>query len=125
MTSFFLGSAIWLYDPLPCWCIIVAIYNLLFYCRLSFLIAVVSSAGFPQPQYRWLKDGDFISEFSSEHFYKIQSVARTDAGSYQCIARNVAGRRESREAMLTVSCTSCSLSICLSVCLFVLLSVCL
>ena len=28
-------------------------------------------AGFPQPQYRWLKDGDYISGFSSEHFYKV------------------------------------------------------
>ena len=104
MTSFFLGSAIWLYDPLPCWCIIVAIYNLLFYYRLSFLISVVSSAGFPQPQYRWLKDGDFISEFSSEHFYKIQSVARTDAGSYQCIARNSVGSIVSEMIPLTVAC---------------------
>ena len=30
-------------------------------------------AGFPQPQYRWLKDGDYISGFSSEHFYKVQT----------------------------------------------------
>ena len=28
-------------------------------------------SGFPQPQYRWLKDGDYISGFSSEHFYKV------------------------------------------------------
>ena len=40
--------------------------------------------GFPQPQYRWLKDGDLISGFSSEHFYKIQSVEREDAGLVSC-----------------------------------------
>ena len=28
-------------------------------------------SGFPQPQYRWLKDGDYISGFSSEYFYKV------------------------------------------------------
>ena len=59
--------------------------------------------GFPQPQYRWLKDGDFISEFSSEHFYKIQSVARSDAGSYQCIARNSVGSIISEMIPLTVA----------------------
>ena len=47
--------------------------------------------GFPQPQYRWLKDGDYISGFSSEHFYKIQSVVKEDQGNYQCIARNSVG----------------------------------
>ena len=28
--------------------------------------------GHPQPQYRWLKDGNYLADFSSEHFYKIQ-----------------------------------------------------
>ena len=60
--------------------------------------------GFPQPQYRWLKDGDFISEFSSEHFYKIQSVSQDDAGSYQCIARNSVGSIISEMIPLTVAC---------------------
>ena len=61
-------------------------------------------SGFPQPQYRWLKDGDFISEFSSEHFYKIQSVSQDDAGSYQCIARNSVGSIISEMIPLTVAC---------------------
>ena len=61
-------------------------------------------SGFPQPQYRWLKDGDFISEFSSEHFYKIQSVSQNDAGSYQCIARNSVGSIISEMIPLTVAC---------------------
>ena len=65
---------------------------------------VVSSTGFPQPQYRWLRDGDFISEFSSEHFYKIQSVQRSDAGSYQCVARNSVGSILSEMIPLTVAC---------------------
>merc|ERR550532_1899735 len=59
--------------------------------------------GFPQPQYRWLKDGDFISGFSSEHFYKIQSVEREDAGSYQCIAKNSVGSILSEMIPLSVA----------------------
>ena len=46
------------------------------------------SAGYPQPEYRWLKDGAFISDFTSEPFYKIISISRGDAGNYQCYARN-------------------------------------
>ena len=60
--------------------------------------------GFPQPQYRWIKDGDFISGFSSEHFYKIQSVEREDAGSYQCIAKNSVGSILSEMIPLSVAC---------------------
>lgn len=99
----FLGSAIWLYDSPSLVCIfVVAIYNVLLLSQFSH--RVVSSAGFPQPQYRWLRDGDFISEFSSEHFYKIQSVQRTDAGSYQCIAKNSVGSILSEMIPLTVAC---------------------
>ena len=87
----------------PHWCIfVVAIYNVLLLSQFSH--RVVSSAGFPQPQYRWLRDGDFISEFSSEHFYKIQSVQRSDAGRYQCIARNSVGSILSEMIPLTVAC---------------------
>ena len=101
--NYFLGSAIWLYDSPPHWCIfVVAIYNVLLLSQFSH--RVVSSPGFPQPQYRWLRDGDFISEFSSEHFYKIQSVQRTDAGSYQCIAKNSVGSILSEMIPLTVAC---------------------
>ena len=57
----------------------------------SHLIPDHFCSGFPQPQYRWLKDGDYISGFSSEHFYKIQSVVKEDQGNYQCIARNSVG----------------------------------
>ena len=66
--------------------------------------------GFPQPQYRWLKDGDFISGFSSEHFYKIQSVEREDAGSYQCIAKNSVGSILSEIIPLSVACKSFHIS---------------
>ena len=103
--NYFLGSAIWLYDsPLVAVSLLLlfTIYNVLLLSQFSH--RVVSFAGFPQPQYRWLRDGDFISEFSSEHFYKIQSVQRSDAGRYQCIARNSVGSILSEMIPLTVAC---------------------
>ncbi|CAL4121706.1 unnamed protein product, partial [Meganyctiphanes norvegica] len=47
--------------------------------------------GYPQPEYHWLKDGDPLGEFSGEHFFKISSVSRSDAGDYRCLVRNSAG----------------------------------
>ena len=44
--------------------------------------------------YRWVKDGAFISGFTSEPFYKIISISRGDAGNYQCYARNEVGESD-------------------------------
>ena len=63
-------------------------------------------AGFPQVEYRWMKDGVFLSDFSSEHFYKIQSVSRADAGDYRCYAKNSVGTIISEKIKLTVACKS-------------------
>ena len=60
--------------------------------------------GFPQPEYRWMKDGVFLSEFSSEPFYKIRSVTKADAGSYQCYAKNSVGTIVSEKIPLVVAC---------------------
>ncbi len=61
-------------------------------------------SGFPQPEYRWMKDGMFLSDFSSEHFYKIQAVSKSDAGNYQCYAKNSVGTIISESIPLTVAC---------------------
>ncbi|XP_030377973.1 protein sidekick [Scaptodrosophila lebanonensis] len=47
--------------------------------------------GYPQPTYRWLKDGEPVSDNSSSPYYRIHNTRREDAGSYQCIAKNDAG----------------------------------
>ncbi|KAJ9598493.1 hypothetical protein L9F63_010813, partial [Diploptera punctata] len=47
--------------------------------------------GYPKPKYQWLKDGIALGEFSSEHFYRIHTTKREDAGSYQCVAKNDVG----------------------------------
>ena len=51
-----------------------------------------------------MKDGVFLSDFSSEHFYKIQSVSRSDAGYYRCYAKNSVGTIISEKIRLTVAC---------------------
>ena len=60
--------------------------------------------GLFQVEYRWMKDGVFLSDFSSEHFYKIQSVSRSDAGDYRCFAKNSVGTIISEKIKLTVAC---------------------
>ena len=64
---------------------------------------IFSIPGFPQPEYRWMKDGVFISEYSSEHFYKIQNVTKEDTGKYQCYARNTVGVIVSENISLIVA----------------------
>jgi len=59
--------------------------------------------GFPQPSYRWLMNGDYLSDYTSEHFFKIQSTSRNDAGSYQCIAKNSVGSIISEMIPLSVA----------------------
>ena len=49
-------------------------------------------------------DGDYLSDFSSEHFYKIQAVSKNDAGSYQCIAKNSVGSIISEMIEVEVAC---------------------
>lgn len=60
--------------------------------------------GYPVPNYKWLKDGRELGDFSPEHYYKIDSVRRKDAGSYQCIAKNVVGSILSQKIDVTVAC---------------------
>ena len=61
-------------------------------------------AGYPQPQYRWLKDGVELGDFSTEHFYRILNTRREDGGSYQCVARNDVGSILSKKIDVTVAC---------------------
>ncbi|XP_076674857.1 sidekick cell adhesion molecule isoform X2 [Andrena cerasifolii] len=48
--------------------------------------------GHPQPKYKWFKDGIPLSnELTSEHYFRIQSTRREDAGVYHCVATNDVG----------------------------------
>lgn len=59
--------------------------------------------GYPQPQYRWLKDGVELGDFSTEHFYRILNTRREDGGSYQCVAKNDVGSILSKKIDVTVA----------------------
>lgn len=64
----------------------------------------ISITGYPQPTYKWIKDGEDLGEFSSEHFYRILNTRREDAGSYQCVAKNDIGSIFSEKIDVTVAC---------------------
>ncbi|KAF5272120.1 hypothetical protein FQA39_LY01202 [Lamprigera yunnana] len=62
-----------------------------------------SLKSFPQPQYKWLKDGQAITEFSSESFYRIFSAKHEDEGVYRCIASNKVGSIISEEIKIVIA----------------------
>ncbi|XP_059222213.1 protein sidekick isoform X2 [Stomoxys calcitrans] len=47
--------------------------------------------GYPQPTYRWIKNGIPMGDYSSSQYMRILNTQRDDAGSYKCIAKNEAG----------------------------------
>lgn len=59
--------------------------------------------GYPKPKYQWLKNGIALGEFSSEHFYRIHTTRREDAGSYQCVAQNDVGSIFSEKIAISVA----------------------
>ncbi|XP_066157107.1 protein sidekick isoform X3 [Euwallacea fornicatus] len=59
--------------------------------------------GNPAPQFKWLKDGAAITEFSTDPFYKIISAKLEDGGSYRCIASNKIGSILSEEIKIVVA----------------------
>ena len=67
---------------------------------------VFGYTGHPLPEYRWLKDGAYLGDFSPEPVLKIQSIQRRDAGVYQCVARNSVGSIFSEKVQIVVACES-------------------
>ena len=50
---------------------------------------VCEVSGVPVPQITWVKDGAAVQKGGKS--YTIQSVVRSDSGSYTCVATNIAG----------------------------------
>ena len=50
---------------------------------------VCEVSGVPVPQITWVKDGTEVQKGGKS--YTIQSVVRSDSGSYTCVATNIAG----------------------------------
>ncbi|XP_075159070.1 sidekick cell adhesion molecule isoform X3 [Haematobia irritans] len=47
--------------------------------------------GYPQPTYRWIKNGIPMGDYTSSQYMRILNTQRDHAGSYKCIAKNEAG----------------------------------
>ena len=63
--------------------------------------------GIPQPEVYWLKDDEEVSNSSRvyttiEGNLAIKEALERDSGSYKCVAKNLAGTRESRPAVLSI-----------------------
>ncbi|KAG7208959.1 hypothetical protein KM043_015128 [Ampulex compressa] len=60
--------------------------------------------GYPQPKYKWYKDGvPLNNELTSEPYFRIQSTRREDAGVYHCVATNDVGSIFSDRITFTVA----------------------
>ncbi|XP_066595112.1 protein sidekick isoform X2 [Prorops nasuta] len=60
--------------------------------------------GYPQPKYKWFKDGlPLNQEFTSEPYFRIQSTRREDTGIYHCVAANDVGAIFSKRIMFSVA----------------------
>ena len=62
-----------------------------------------SAEGNTSPEYRWMKDGRFVSNWSPSGDYVIDSVTEDDEGEYSCLASSMAGVIQSRLATVTVN----------------------
>lgn len=82
----------------------ICFFVFLFFCVVFTDGTFYFLVGYPQPEYRWMKDGQFQTEFSTEPVYKIQSIRREDAGVYQCVARNAVGAIFSDQVQVLVAC---------------------
>ena len=64
--------------------------------------------GQPEPKVRWIKDGERLRTVSDRvsvsdaGSLQIRDLRREDAGSYLCVASNIAGERESAPAQIAV-----------------------
>ncbi|BES97569.1 Immunoglobulin V-set domain [Nesidiocoris tenuis] len=59
--------------------------------------------GYPQPQYKWFKDGVELSDFTTENFFRIVNTRREDGGTYVCMAKNDVGAILSKKIDITVA----------------------
>lgn len=68
----------------------------------NLFIPIVS--GFPQLQYRLLKNDKPLTDFSTESFHRIFSTKREDEGMYRCVASNKVGTILGEEFKIVVAC---------------------
>ena len=74
-----------------------------FYCTLVFLQLKCSAKGNTKPQYRWMKDGRFVSNWNDFGDYVMEHVTEEHQGGYSCLASSSAGLLQSSVAYMTVN----------------------
>ena len=68
-----------------------------------FLQLKCSAKGNTKPQYRWMKDGRFVSNWNDFGDYVMEHVTEEHQGGYSCLASSSAGLLQSRVAYITVN----------------------
>ena len=61
-----------------------------------------SAKGNKKPQYRWMLNGRFLTDWSDNGQYSVNSVAQSDEGAYACLASSAGGIIQSGVAQVTV-----------------------
>lgn len=62
-----------------------------------------SAKGNTKPQYRWMKDGRFVSNWNDFGDYVMEHVTEEHQGGYSCLASSSAGLLQSSVAYMTVN----------------------
>jgi len=62
-----------------------------------------SAKGNTKPEYRWMKDGRFVSNWDEKGDYVIEQITEDDQGGYSCLASSSAGLIQSSVAYMTVN----------------------
>ena len=74
------------------------------YCTPPFFLQLKCSAkGNTKPQYRWMKDGRFVSNWNDFGDYVMEHVTEEHQGGYSCLASSSAGLLQSSVAYITVN----------------------
>ncbi|XP_063416277.1 protein sidekick-2-like [Mytilus trossulus] len=72
--------------------------------ELSLKIVLCKASSSPSAQYRWTKDGTYITEYNAlDYSHRMLSVNRTDAGIYRCIAKNYLGAIRSKGTKIVIA----------------------
>lgn len=74
------------------------------FCNIKHSALCTVNPGYPQPKYRWFKDGvPLTREYSSDSHYRIHT-RREDGGMYYCVAKNDVGSVFSERILFNVAC---------------------
>ena len=83
--------------------LVVNFQGQMFLLYTCFLQLKCSAKGNTKPQYRWMKDGRFVSNWNDFGDYVMEHVTEEHQGGYSCLASSSAGLLQSSVAYMTVN----------------------